>query len=907
MTPCPLRADDVNVTTSTNDGLNLDGFAGTTVSIAPGVTANNTNATANCSSSTSVCASTRAWTLTNQGTIGPNPTGNGVRFSLGGALINSGAVSNANISITGGAGSVTNQAGATITSTANGISIATSGAQFLGTVGNAGTITGTGSGDLVALFGGGTVTNLSTGTISANNSSNAVSISGGTLRTVTNSGIITNTGPSFATGVLIQGAGATNTVTNNLGAQISGGFNGIFTSSTAVLTLNNAGSIASTRGSAVEATLGGTFTNSGTIGSTNSNGILTRNTAAAEVINSGTITGAVNAINFTNAGGGAAGAVHTVRLQTGSILNGNVLGGTGTDDLILEGTGSESIAKFANFETLSMQGSAWTLSGAGAFTAGATVQSGDLEVNGTLTGPALIVNLGATLSGTGTIAGTVTNNGNIAPGNSIGTMNIAGPYTQATGSTYTVELDSTGASDLIDVTGSAAIQSGAAVRVLAAPGTYTVGTRSTILTASTGVAGTYDTLTDNAPFVDFMLNYDANNVFLDVLRSSVQFSEVAQTPNQTAAATALGTVDAASPVVIAALSLGAQSAPGAFDQLSGEIYASDKGLLLNQSADIRDAINDRALASFDGAPDQIGAAQLTLNLAPQEIADCSTLTCAIGDHPVLTGWGRAFGNWGSTDGDGNAAAATRETGGFLAGVDATFQHKWRIGVAAGYGHTSMDVDSRNSTASADSYHLALYGGLRQGSFSARLGAGYSFHDIDAERDIDFAGFMDSTHADYSARTAQVFGEVSNDFRFGRGVISPFAGLAYVNLDTDGFTERGGAAALHAEGRNSGLGYSSLGLRGATSIDAWGRPLDLHGMVGWRHALGDVTPETTLSFDSGSAPFTVSGVPIARDSALIELGADLDLTDRLTLGLSYSGQIAADAREHGVRGEIRLSF
>ncbi|MDQ7248678.1 autotransporter outer membrane beta-barrel domain-containing protein [Dongia sedimenti] len=900
------QAEDVNIAASTNDGVNLDGFAGTTASIAPGVTVNNTNGNANCSSSTSVCASTKAWTLTNQGTIGPNPTGNGVRFTFGGALVNSGSVSNANISITGGTGAVTNQAGASITSTTNGINIATSGAQFIGTVSNAGTITGTGSGDLVALFGGGSVTNLATGTISANNSSNAVSISGGTTRTVTNSGTITNTGPSFATGILIQGAGATNTVTNNAGAQIDGGFNGIFTSSTAVLSLDNAGSITSTRGSAVEATLGGTLTNSGTIASTNSNGILTRNTAAAEVINSGTITGAVNAINFTNAGGGAVGATHTVRLRTGSVLNGNVLGGTATDNLILEGTGTESIAKFSNFETLSMTGSDWTLTNTGTFSTSAAVQSGMLHVNGTLTSPAVTMAVGGTLAGTGTIIGTVINNGNVAPGNSIGTLNITGPYTQAGGSTLTVEVDSGGASDLLAVTGAATIQPNATVSVLAAPGTYTVGTRSTILTASGGVTGTYDTLTDNAAFVDFALAYDANNVFLDVLTSSVAFASVAETPNQAAAGGAVDSLDAGNGVKTAVFGLTEAQAREAFDLLSGEIYASTKGLLFTQSESLRNALDDRLLQPGGAEATSVGTSQLTFSFAPGG-ASCTAASCAMNAAPVLTAWARALGSWGSADGDGNAGSARSETAGMLAGADATFDERWRIGIAAGYSHTGVDVDSRASTASIDSYHLAAYGGFYQGPFSAHLGATYSFHDIDTERHVEFPGFSERVDADAAARSAQAFGEIGYDIHLGAAMIQPTAGLSYVNIDSDHFDEGDGAAALRAGDESDDLLFSSIGFRAAMVTQAFNMPLRLHGMLGWRHAYGDTTLESRLEFSDGSSAFTVSGTPIARNAALIEAGADLDLTGNLTVGLSYAGQIAADSRENAVRADARLRF
>jgi subtilase-type serine protease len=44
---------------------------------------------------------------------------------------------------------------------------------------------------------------------------------------------------------------------------------------------------------------------------------------------------------------------------------------------------------------------------------------------------------------------------------------------------------------------------------------------------------------------------------------------------------------------------------------------------------------------------------------------------------------------------------------------------------------------------------------------------------------------------------------------------PFAGLAFVRVSTRGFTETGGAATLTGTGDSNDVGYSSLGLRGAT--------------------------------------------------------------------------------------------
>ena len=95
-----------------------------------------------------------------------------------------------------------------------------------------------------------------------------------------------------------------------------------------------------------------------------------------------------------------------------------------------------------------------------------------------MTSPTVTIN--GTLGGTGTIVGAVTNNANIAPGSSIGTLNITGNYTQATGSTYTAEVNTTTA-DLINITGTATIQGGTTVSVQAASGIYTLGHQYTIL------------------------------------------------------------------------------------------------------------------------------------------------------------------------------------------------------------------------------------------------------------------------------------------------------------------------------------------------------------------------------------------------------------------------------------------
>ena len=56
-----------------------------------------------------------------------------------------------------------------------------------------------------------------------------------------------------------------------------------------------------------------------------------------------------------------------------------------------------------------------------------------------------------------------------------------------------------------------------------------------------------------------------------------------------------------------------------------------------------------------------------------------------------------------------------------------------------------------------------------------------------------------------------------------------------------------------------------------------------------------------------ADFTVQGLPIASDSAVIEAGVDLALGAGASLDLSYAGIIAADASSHAVKLTGAVNF
>jgi uncharacterized protein with beta-barrel porin domain len=68
----------------------------------------------------------------------------------------------------------------------------------------------------------------------------------------------------------------------------------------------------------------------------------------------------------------------------------------------------------------------------------------------------------------------------------------------------------------------------------------------------------------------------------------------------------------------------------------------------------------------------------------------------------------------------------------------------------------------------------------------------------------------------------------------------------------------------------------------------------------------MAPTSALAFDGGT-PFTVAGVPRRRDSLRIEAGLDWDIGSRANFSLSYAGNIAAGASDHGARIRFAIHF
>lgn len=185
----------------------------------------------------------------------------------------------------------------------------------------------------------------------------------------------------------------------------------------------------------------------------------------------------------------------------GTVVQGGTLSVASTSAI---GTGGVSIASGATFElsNASNQTFVGALSGAGtfrkagagdltfsnAFSVGAlAIDAGRVRLNAAMTGNAT-VGSGGILNGVGQVNGTLTNNGVVAPGNSIGTLTVQGNYVHNANSILEIEFDAAGNIDLLNVSGSAQLNGGT-LRFVSLGGAE--GSGGTFLTANGGVTGTF--------------------------------------------------------------------------------------------------------------------------------------------------------------------------------------------------------------------------------------------------------------------------------------------------------------------------------------------------------------------------------------------------------------------------------
>ncbi|QZD71194.1 autotransporter domain-containing protein [Pseudomonas sp. 3-2] len=267
-------------------------------------------------------------------------------------------------------------------------------------------------------------------------------------------------------------------------------------------------------------------------------------------------------------------------------------------------------------------------------------------------------------------------------------------------------------------------------------------------------------------------------------------------------------------------------------------------------------------------------------------------------------WLQALGHSGKLDRD--VKPMQHSTKGLLLGADWRLDEEWRLGLMGGTSDTRMD--SKELDGDLDSWHLGAYALRQTGPLSLRLGAAWSNHEGSTRREVAFGRFHDRLKGNYQASTQQVF--IESGYNLGRANVSiePFASLGYQRYQRDGYTEKGGAAALKVHAQSQGNFNTTVGLRMAkvSTLDN-GMRLTPRFSAGWKHVYGETDTSTRQRLVTGGHDYTVYGAELDRNSLTLDTGLDLAVSANHTLGIGLSGEIGTDNRNHGVSGQWRMAF
>ncbi|WP_156076273.1 autotransporter-associated beta strand repeat-containing protein [Erythrobacter colymbi] len=528
------------------------------------------------------------------------------------------------------------------------------------------------------------------------------------------------------------------------------------------------------------------------------------------------------------------------------------------------------------------------------FTGASTVRVGELRVNGGLARSVVTVQSGARLSGTGVIGGLIAQSGStIAPGTSPGTLGVAGNVTLQAGSTVVYEIAAGAPSDLILATGTASINGTAAFTNLSGANAHVFNSEIVVLQADGGRTGTFANATGLTGFGIIYrpeLVYTGTQVrlrFAPNTLANIVGGTTALTANQRSVVSRIDGAVAAGynpQPLFNIYILPAAQLPGAFDQLSGEVYATAAGVGIEQERLLREAVLGRAASVAAAGRD-----------APEAASG-------------LGAWGQLFGGWGNGDSDGNASAFDSDRGGFATGLDygrASESGSWRIGAFGFHVTSDVTIDRLGSSAEVRQSGGGAYASLTTGAFSAAVGGYLAAVDLEGSRNIDLPGFTETLAGRTTGDARQAFAEIAWTIPAGKSTIRPFVSGAIGSFKLDALRETGGAAALDMRAQSYSTGSLTGGL---DAIVPAGKGVRLTGTLAARAQLGDRDPQATLAL--AAAPqqaFAVSGVQLDDVALAARLEADFDLGDNVGLALGYSGLIGSTLQDHSAKATLHVVF
>jgi autotransporter-associated beta strand protein len=579
-----------------------------------------------------------------------------------------------------------------------------------------------------------------------------------------------------------------------------------------------------------------------------------------------------------------------------------------------------------------------TLSGVNTYTGPTNVDGGTLLVTGSIANSAfVVVDTGATLGGTGTVAQTfLTGGATLAPGlpTALGTLTVNDGLFFCSCTFYNVKVTSAG-SDLTQVVAnlgppsSAVANLAGTVQVTSLNSSYKFNSPYTILTAQGGFdlgsgPTRFDSLMTPAG-IKGSLSYTATDVDLTLLSALGQLPGLNVNQHNVATALDFGFNTTGNSGGLGAIFNG--NIPLNLTQASGEIATGTQQATFNAMSLFLSLLTDPFLAGRDGgvtpggaqpyAEDSEGSlayAAKKQNAARDALAKMPTKADAGRNDlfdPHWSIWGSAYG--GGANIDGNAALGSNSASvrafGFVGGADYRISRDTIAGFALAGGGTNFSVNGFG-TGRSDLFQAGAFVRHNVGAAYVTAAAAYGWQDVTTDRTVTIAG-LDHLRAEFSANAFS--GRVEGGYRFvtpWMGV-TPYAAGQFTTFSLPAYAEQvlsgTPAFALNYAAKDVTDPRTELGVRTDRSYAMQNAILILRSRFAWAHDFNTDRNIAALFQTLPGASFVVNGAAQSHDSALTTGSVEMRWLNGWSAAATFEGEFSDISQSYAGKGVVRYAW
>jgi autotransporter-associated beta strand protein len=532
----------------------------------------------------------------------------------------------------------------------------------------------------------------------------------------------------------------------------------------------------------------------------------------------------------------------------------------------------------------------------------ATVVDGVLAVNGRLAATEVIVDPLATLGGAGLIvAPNVVVNGFLSPGNSPGTLSVAGNLVLTGANATVIEIASPTNFDRIVVSGQATL--GGTLEAESYEGAkITPGTRYDFLQAGS-IVGEFDSIVVPDGLRWRFLNLGTVGSLLFGPESFVPY---ALNPNQRNVAKALDTFILATEgdavtVGTALDSLTAEQFPAVFDQIMPGFYESLANIAIEQTYTQTQLLSQRLGTLRLGATgfQAIGLSQpIKYDKDGKSTADAKTASPIV-ESTIDTNWNAwvmANGEFSISRGLVGVPSYNNNAGGFLVGADYRLSENFVAGLFAGYEYSYAKYNGGSSTQ-GNSALFGLYGSYTHvdGYYADAIVSG-GYTGFQTRRSIEFGAIDRTARANPDSGQFSAALNLGKDFEVGKFTLGPIIGAQYTYAGIGGFTETGADSLDLALGQqNANSLRTNLGARLAYNWEVASNITLIPEVRGfWMHEFLNEPRNINSALEGGSGPSFdyVTSAPYSN-SVFGGAGISAKVGDRWSASAFYNVNFGAE--------------